>query len=286
MTIQSASEHVRIQLKMLYDEREAVNICDWIMEHITGKTRIDRLLYKQQMMDSAMVAQLKSILTELATHKPIQYVLGEAWFAGMRFYVNEHTLIPRPETEELVDWIRETIQNSTFNIQHIIDIGTGSGCIPVALKKKLPQLSIISLDVSKEALEVAQKNAQTLQVNIELQEINFLDETHWDQLPVTDIIVSNPPYIKQSEQSDMAKHVLDFEPSIALFVPDNDPLIFYRKIILFGRTHLTKGGSIFLEINEMLGNEVVHLFKSAGYVTELKKDLQGKDRMVRAMLVN
>lgn len=281
MTIQSAQQQVLLQLKMLYDEREAVNITNWVMEHVTGKERIDRLLDKQQMMDGELVTKLKGILEELATHKPIQYVLGEAWFAGMKFYVNPHTLIPRPETEELVDWIKETIQHSTFHIQTIIDIGTGSGCIPIALKKKLPKLSVTSVDVSKDALEVAQKNAHALQAAIELQQIDFLNEATWNQLPVFDMVVSNPPYIKQSEQASMAKHVLDFEPAIALFVPDEDPLIFYRKIAVFGNTHLAKGGSIFLEINEMLGKEVMQLFESAGYVAELKKDLQQKDRMLR-----
>lgn len=281
MTIQSAQQQVLLQLKMLYDEREAANITNWVMEHVTGKERIDRLLDKQQMMDGELVTKLKGILEELATHKPIQYVLGEAWFAGMKFYVNTHTLIPRPETEELVDWIKETIQHSTFHIQTIIDIGTGSGCIPIALKKKLPKLSVTSVDVSKDALEVAQKNAHALQAAIELRQIDFLNGANWNQLPVFDMVVSNPPYIKQSEQASMAKHVLDFEPAIALFVPDEDPLIFYRKIAVFGNTHLTKGGSIFLEINEMLGKEVRQLFESAGYVTELKKDLQQKDRMLR-----
>ena len=254
------------------------------MEHITGKKRIDRLLDKQVLLSKAQRTKLDTILQALATYKPIQYVLGEAWFAGMLFFVNEHVLIPRPETEELVDWITSEIQNSKFKIQNIIDIGTGSGCIPISLKKKSPGLSVTAVDISNDALIVAKQNADSLQADIRLLNIDFLDETNWDQLPVFDIIVSNPPYIKQSEQSNMNKNVLDFEPLIALFVPDEDALLFYRKIAVFGKTHLAKQGYIFFEINEALGKEVCALLEANGYKVELRKDLQGKDRMVRANL--
>ena len=284
MTIQLAQQQTLVQLKMLYDEREAANITDWVMEHITGKKKTDRLMDKQQILPAPQIVKLDSILQELATYKPIQYVLGEAWFAGMKFYVNEHTLIPRPETEELVDWIREESQKILDAGYSILDIGTGSGCIPIALKKKLPLLSVTSIDVSKDALEVAQQNANTLQADISFLNIDFLDESNWNQLPVVDIIVSNPPYIKQSEQDSMAKNVLDFEPAIALFVPDEDALLFYRKIAVFGKKHLSKQGCIFLEINETLGKDVVELYENAGYIVELKKDLQGKDRMVKVNL--
>lgn len=281
MTIQSAQQALLVQLKTLYDEREAANICDWVMEHITGKKKIDRLLDKQEILPNELLAKLDHITQELNTHRPVQYVLGEAWFAAMKFYVNEHVLIPRPETEELVEWIVEESQNSKFKIQNILDIGTGSGCIPVALKKKLPRLSITSVDVSKEALEVAGQNAVILGVDISLLNIDFLNENNWDQLPVFDIIVSNPPYIKQSESGSMAKNVLDFEPGIALFVPDEDALLFYRKIADFAKTHLSEQGSIFLEINEKLSKEVITLFENKRYHAELRKDLQGRDRMVR-----
>ena len=214
MTIQSARQYTLIQLKRLYDEREAANITDWVMEHITGKKKVARLLDKQQLLPNALITKLDGILQELATYKPIQYVLGEAWFAGMKFYVNKHTLIPRPETEELVDWIWEESQKSKITNQKLLDIGTGSGCIPIALKKKLPELSVISVDVSKEALQVAQQNADTLQAEIVLQKMDFLDEAGWDQLPVADIIVSNPPYIKQSEHIHMANNVLILNRSL------------------------------------------------------------------------
>ena len=284
MTIQSAQQEVLVQLKLLYDDREAANIADWVMEHITGKKRIDRLMDKQAALSEIQLSRLQSILAELATHKPIQYVLGEAWFAGSKYYVNESVLIPRPETEELIEWTAETIQNSKFKIQNLIDIGTGSGCIPISLKKKLPQIAVTSIDVSGEALKVARQNAETLNTEINFLQLDFLNEANWDQLPVFDIIVSNPPYIKQSEEASMSKNVLAFEPSLALFVPDEDALLFYRKIALFAKAHLSTQGFIFLEINEALGKEVIRLFKSSGYEVELRKDMQGRDRMIKANL--
>ncbi len=284
MTIQEAQQPALMQLKKLYAEREAVNITDWVMEHITGKKRIDRLLDKQAIFAGSQIAKLDSILEELATNKPVQYVLEEAWFAGMRFFVNEYVLIPRPETEELVEWIALESQKLKVKSQKILDIGTGSGCIPIALRKKMPGCSVISIDVSEDALEVARKNADSLQADIDLLHFDFLNESNWGQLPVVDLIVSNPPYIKQSEHSSMAKNVLDFEPSIALFVPDEDALVFYRKIAAFSKTHLSPNGSIFLEINEALGNEIIDLYESFGYAVELRKDMQGKDRMARVNL--
>jgi release factor glutamine methyltransferase len=284
MTILEAQQKALLQLKILYDEREAASITEWVMEHITGKKRIDRLLDKQALLTTSQEAQVDTILQQLTTHKPIQYVLAEAWFAGMKFFVNEHALIPRPETEELVEWIVLESQKLKVKSQKLLDIGTGSGCIPISLKRFLPELSVSSVDVSKEALAVAQTNTGLLKVDIELLHFDFLNEANWDELPLVDIIVSNPPYIKQSEHGSMSKNVLDFEPSIALFVPDEDALLFYRKIALFAKTHLSKNGLIFLEINEALGKEIVELYESFGYTIELRKDMQGKNRMAKVNL--
>ncbi len=284
MSLQQAQLELLFQLKTVYDEREAGNISDWVLEHITGKKRIDRLLNKHLALHESQQAQLQKITQQLLSHRPVQYVLGEAWFAGMKFYVNESVLIPRPETEELVDWVLESIQHSKFKIQNLGEVGSGSGCIPIALKKKLWDVSVCSLEVSIDALSVATKNAATLEVEIDFRNIDFLNEALWNDLPVFDCIVSNPPYIKQSENKLMARNVLDFEPAIALFVPDEDALLFYRKIALFAKSHLAENGMIFLEINEALGKEVVALYESFGYVVELRKDLQGKDRMVKANL--
>lgn len=287
MTIQQANQSALVQLRKLYEEREAANITDWVMEHITGKKRIDRLMNKEAALDNLQEKLLTGILQQLSAHKPVQYVLAEAWFGGLSFYVNEHVLIPRPETEELVEWILAEIQPSKVKSQKkIIDVGTGSGCIPVTLAVKSPALSITAIDLSEDALIVARKNAATHQADITCKQLNFLDESLWYELPVFDLIVSNPPYIRQSEEKDMSENVLAYEPSLALFVPDEDALLFYRKIALFAKTHLAAGGNIFLEINEALGNEVVALYQNHGYQVALKKDLQGKDRMVKASLEN
>lgn len=286
MTLAQAQTDTLTKLALLYDNREAANICDWVLEQVTGQKRIDRLINKQADLPEEQVIRLQQIIAELQTHRPVQYVLGEAWFAGMRFIVNESVLIPRPETEELVEWIvAECSKPDNGHRAHsILDIGSGSGCIPIALQKKLPQYTVSSIDISEAALAVASKNAVTLDADIRFQQFDFLEESNWPELPVFDVIVSNPPYIKQSEQSAMAKHVLDFEPSLALFVTDEDALVFYRKIAAFGKTHLSKGGALFLEINEALGKETVSLYEREGYATELRKDLQGKDRMIRAWL--
>lgn len=280
MTIQQAQQHTVSQLRLLYSERESANIADWVLEHVTGQRRIDRLMNKQEKLPAAQQAQLTSLLQQLATHRPVQYVLGEAWFSGYRFFVNEHVLIPRPETEELVEWVAEEIGRSLHQNQNLLDIGTGSGCIPISIKKKNPAVSVTAVDISEEALQVAKKNAAALSAEVNFIQLDFLNEATWDALPVFDIITSNPPYIKQSEEKEMSQNVLAFEPAIALFVPDNDPLLFYRRIAAFAKKHLAEKGMVFLEINEALGEETRQLFEQNGFAAVVKKDLQGKDRMI------
>jgi release factor glutamine methyltransferase len=288
MTIRLEQEALRNALTTLYDHREASNIADWIVEHITGRKKTERLIQKNKTFTPEEYTRLNQYTAELLAGRPVQYVLGETWFMGLKFYVDESVLIPRPETEELVDWVVE-IQNSSRtlwdkNQKTVLDIGTGSGCIPVALKKKLPYVSITGVDISPEASMVAVRNATESNADINFITLDFLDESNWHLMPVFDIIVSNPPYIRQLERSGMAKHVVEYEPSIALFVPDEDALLFYRKIALFAKDHLAENGMIFLEINENLGSETVDLFKSHGFTVTIRKDLQGKDRMLRAEL--
>lgn len=280
MTIQQAQQHTVSQLRLLYSERESANIADWVLEHVTGQRRIDRLMNKQEKLPAAQQVQLISLLQQLATHRPVQYVLGEAWFSGYRFFVNEHVLIPRPETEELVEWVAEEIGRSLHQNQNLLDIGTGSGCIPISIKKKNPAVSVTAVDISEDALNVAQKNAAALSAEVNFIQLDFLNEATWDVLPVFDIITSNPPYIKQSEEKEMSQNVLAFEPAIALFVPDNDPLLFYRRIAAFAKKHLAEKGMVFVEINEALGEETRQLFEQNGFAAVVKKDLQGKDRMI------
>ncbi len=281
MTIRTAQEELVSTLKKIYDERESANIADWVLELITGRKRIDRMLIKDELLTPIQELDLQRIQKELATNRPVQYVLGEAWFAGMKFYVNEAVLIPRPETEELVMWAASLIRNSELGVRNLLDVGSGSGCIPISMKKQVPGLVVSSVDVSEEALVVARQNAAALQADVSFLQFDFLDESNWAALPVFDVIISNPPYIKASERKEMAVNVLEFEPAIALFVPDEDALLFYRKIAAFAKNHLNKGGNIFLEINEALGKETSDLFKSEGYAVELKKDMQGKERMLK-----
>ncbi len=284
VNIQEAYKHLLYQLFEVYSDSEAANIADLVMESITGQTKMNRLLNKEQQFTNPQTSLLDDYATQLLLHKPVQQVLGEAWFANMKFYVNQHVLIPRPETEELIDWINKHAVNEKCKIESVIDIGTGSGCIPIALQKKWKTANITAIDVSKEALNVAQQNASTHHTSINFLLLDFLPETNWQQLPQFDIIVSNPPYIKQSESKTMHQNVLEFEPHVALFVADEDALLFYKKIAAFGKIHLAPKGKIFVEINEALGTETLAMFVANEYDVELKKDLQGKDRMIMAWL--
>jgi len=281
MTLKAAQASLIAQLQTLYDARESANIADWVMEYTTGKKRIDRLLVKDEPLTQEQETDLQRITGALLQHTPVQYVLGESWFCGMKFFVNPHVLIPRPETEELVSWIRED-----GNKGNLLDIGTGSGCIAISLARLLPGTAITAIDVSEEALQVARSNADALQAGVAFQQLDFLQESQWDHLPVFDTIVSNPPYIRLSESEEMNRNVLEHEPHIALFVPDTDALLFYRKIHAFSKMHLAERGNIFLEINEALGPETVALFSSPGYTTELRKDMQGKYRMLKVSKTN
>lgn len=283
MTLQLAYQRLLAQLFEVYSSREAANIADMVIEHVTGQRKIERLMYRDLPVDEDQERQLKKITGELLTHRPIQYVLGEAWFIDMKFLVNEHVLIPRPETEELVQWIWEDIRKSGAKDISIIDIGTGSGCIPISLKKKIPQLKVSAIDLSKDALEVAKSNSIQLNADIDFIEIDFLKRENWKHLRLFDLIISNPPYVLKSEEVGMSSNVLNYEPHLALFVPNDDALLFYKAIEEFSCNHLSTGGSIYVEINEALGKEVALLFEKNGLKnTLIKKDMQGKDRMVKA----
>jgi release factor glutamine methyltransferase len=300
MTFYEAQQQLQTALLELYDNREAANIADWVMEQVTGLRKIDRIMHKQSPLADEKVARLQAYTRELLTHKPVQYVLHEAWFCGMPFYVDENVLIPRPETEELVDWIvsdiaRKEAETGSKKYEagktatpdsyfRILDIGTGSGCIPVSLKKKIPQAEIYACDVSEGALAVAARNAATQQTAINFLQVDFLDTESWSALPEVDIIVSNPPYIPQRDKQTMLQNVLAYEPHLALFVPDNDALVFYEAIASFAQRTLPEHGCVFVEIHEDLGTQTKALFESKGFSAEIKKDFQGKDRMVKAVL--
>ncbi len=287
MTLREATFSLLNQLRTIYPEGEADSITDWVMEHLTGSKKVERMMYKNSSITTTEELQLKIITERLLQHEPVQYVLNEAWFCGLKFYVDNNVLIPRPETEELVEWIISTpiAIGVKFPVEKlsILDIGSGSGCIPVSLKRSLRKADVWSCDSSEATLKVASQNAATLGAEVNFIQLDFLDEKSRKQLPLFDIIVSNPPYIPEKNKEQMQSNVLNYEPATALFVPDNDALVFYRAIADFGKTHMNPGGAIYTEIHEELGPEAVKVYESFGYKTELKKDMQGKDRMVKAV---
>ena len=222
------------------------------------------------------------IYNDIGSGKPIQYVTGKAPFYGFSFNVNEHTLIPRPETEELVYQIEKYIKTLPIYSRDlkVLDIGTGSGCIPISLSKLYPSLKVEAIDVSEDALKIAAKNNELLNASVSFLHLDFLNQSSWTELGEYDIVISNPPYIPNKEIELMSDHVTEHEPHLALFVEDSVPLIFYKKITTFIKYHLKEGGKFYLECNEFNANEVAHLFQKEDYSAKVEKDLQGKDRMV------
>lgn len=285
MTIGNAALFISKELQITYDENEAMNIAEMLLENISGIKRADRILNKNKELSEQQSEKLNHCLSRLLNHEPIQYVLNECWFFGLNFYVDKNVLIPRPETEELVDWIIRNIK-FPFKKLKILDIGTGSGCIPIVLKRKLHKPEIIACDISEEALTIAKHNSENLQAEINFIQLDFLNEAERNKLPLFDIIVSNPPYIPQKDKETMHQNVLAHEPHTALFVSDNNSLVFYSAIANFAKTHLNKDGSIYCEIHESLSKEVSELFLQNEFIAEIKKDMQGKDRMIKVMRDN
>jgi len=281
MTTTQFEIEFKSKLTSIYDDREANNITDWVFEHVTGLKKWQRR-NNQNTLPDTQKNQLGQYLEELLQSKPVQYVLNEAWFYQRKYYVNESVLIPRPETEELVEWIIQDSTATQKNKIQIIDIGTGSGCIPASLKLELPDSLVDAIDVSDEALLIAKKNADELKARINFLQINFLQNTEWLSLGKYDIIVSNPPYIPVGEKKILSKNVVGFEPEIALFVKDNEPFIFYRQIADFAQSHLNTDGKIYVEVHEVYANDVKKIFKTAGFTAIIKKDIYGKERMIRA----
>ncbi|SRR6266496_506681 len=291
MTIEEARKKIVGSIVHIYDKNEANNIADLLMENITRLPRAERILKKNETLSLSQKNSLSQFIGRLQNHEPVQYIINEAWFAGMKFYIDKNVLIPRPETEDLIDWVIKEFRIQDLPVDRqskefrIIDVGTGSGCIAIALKKKLPHAEVWACDVSEEALNVARINADSLNATVDFVPLDFLDKEQRKQLPHIDIVVSNPPYVPQKDKSEMKKIVIDHEPAIALFAPDEEPLIFYSAIADFGKEKLNHGGSVYVEIHEEFGEQVKNLFHSKGYSSvELKKDLQGKNRMIKVSL--
>ncbi|MBX9779186.1 MAG: peptide chain release factor N(5)-glutamine methyltransferase [Chitinophagaceae bacterium] len=282
MTVAEAKKEINNAITHLYEQREITAITRLLLEKITGLTRLDQIIQKDVLIAESNLATLELAIAKLSKGTPIQYVLGEAWFYGFSFSVTEHTLIPRPETEELVAWVIADFEGSTSPL-HLLDVGTGSGCIPITIAKKLPNIKTYGLDISTDALSIAKKNALSIGTDTKFLKVDFLDTAEWEILSSVDILISNPPYIAETEKVNMHKNVLDYEPHVALFVPDTDPLIFYKQILVFAEKKLYKGTSIYLELNEALGEETMTLFPSTHFETTLKRDMQGKQRMLRVI---
>lgn len=275
-------------LSHIYPEQEAKSITYWVLKETLGYSKAKIHASWSDLFPSSLSEQLDFILHELMQHKPIQYVFGKAYFMGLVVKVNEQTLIPRPETEELITWIAETCRENGIHQPDILDIGTGSGCIAVSLSKIIDKSKLKALDVSGGALAIASQNAISNEVEVVFELADVLSDNFGTNNPDKwDIIVSNPPYIGFSERDAMRKNVLDFEPDLALFVPDSSPLIFYHKIGAYAAKHLKPKGYLFFEINESYGVELVAWLETQGFKeVQLKQDFFGKDRMIRATLTN
>ncbi len=282
MKIKDYRTHFIQELSSIYDVAEVESFFYLILENKKQLKRIDLALQADLTFSEEDIRVWNSILESLKKEIPIQYVLGSAHFYGLEFEVNENVLIPRQETEELVEWILASQKSKAESDKlNILDIGTGSGCIAIALAKNLPNAQVFAIDVSEKALATAKKNAEVNKVKITFLEKNILKTDDLEQQ--FDIIVSNPPYVRNLEKLEIKKNVLDNEPHLALFVEDYDALIFYKKIADLAQKNMTENGQLFFEINQYLGKEMVDLLEIMNFSTiELRKDIYGNDRMMKA----
>jgi len=266
--------YFKAELLGITQEREVISWAYIVIQYLLGYNRSDCIIYADQLITPEITDRIQQIVRDLKTQKPLQYILAETEFYGMKFKMNEHTLIPRPETEELVDWVLQEKFNS------VLDIGTGSGCISIALAKH-SKATISAIDISEMALKVAKENAAINEVKIDFIQQDVL-QTH--SLQKVDVIISNPPYVLESEKKKMKTNVLQYEPHLALFTPDKEPLLFYKKIGNLAAKSLNCGGKLYFEINEKYGNEILKMLSKIGFVDiALKKDINDKDRMVKAI---
>lgn len=282
MLMKEAYHQLQLELQAIYDHREAAVIADWIIEDITNWTKSKRILHHDVEFTEAQESLFSSMKKELLSGKPVQYVLGYSWFKGKKFIVNDHVLIPRPETEELVEAIIEQQSKEKNNDQFkVLDIGTGSGCIAISLQLHFPQWEVWAIDKSSSALEIAKENALQLNAKIKTKEVDILSSLKIDNLPAFHLIVSNPPYIPLTDKQEMTTQVIDHEPHLALFVTNEDPLQFYKSILAFSEHHLIRGGTLWFETHMSYAQEVAALMKEHDYQdVYIKKDFQGKDRIV------
>ena len=267
-------------LSGIYDHNELINIFRMLCYEYLGLKPAIAVLSLDESISSSAFERFNFALQELKRNKPVQYIIGKADFFDLSLKVNEDVLIPRPETEELLKWILD--DHSNANALKILDVGTGSGCIAIGLKRNMPSSDISGMDISENALICASENALLCDTEINFLKADILNEFHWGTFPEYDIIVSNPPYVRLSEKRLMRSNVLDYEPGTALFVDDDNPMIFYKKLMEFSMDHLMAGGKIYFELNEVTGRELPELAKKYDYSNvEIRTDLRGKLRMAR-----
>jgi|TARA_R110002153_G_scaffold113353_6_gene255700 release factor glutamine methyltransferase len=275
------------ELDAIYGKEEVNSFFYLLIEHYFDLERFILAIQPELVIDKKQETVIFQALSELKLEKPIQHIIGTTHFMDLDFKVNEHVLIPRPETEELVRWILDDHKN-TAKILTILDMGTGSGCIPISLDKNLTDAKVFGLDISKDALKVAEENNALLNSDVKFYEADILSldmETSAKELDEKfDIIISNPPYVRELEKAEMQNNVIDHEPSLALFVPDEDPLKFYSAVVNFAANHLNENGCLYLEINQYLGEETKQLLEKSNFKTiELRKDMFGNDRMIKGI---
>ena len=279
MTYQDYKIYFKKEVSENYTDAESSILFDIFVQHLADWNQVELRKTMGQEVEEKYVEGLQNIINELKTGKPYQQILGETEFYGLKFFVDEHVLIPRPETEELLELAIEKIKAGSrkSEVFKILDIGTGSGIIPIVLKKHFPEAKISAVDISENALKTAQRNADLHQVEIKFIHQDYLNENLTE---VYDVIISNPPYIGIEEEDEIADSVKEFEPKMALFSPTSNALIFYEKIAQDCKNHLTENGLVFLEINQKLGEETLELFRDVLSQTELMKDLSGNERFV------
>lgn len=272
--------YIKQELSGYYPESEASAMAKYILTEMFNLSVLELYAGKDINFSSENLSEVEDILSRLKTYEPLQYIIGETSFYGLKFNVSPTVLIPRPETAELVDWIVNDSKDKKVNI---LDIGTGSGCIPISLATVMGNNSMVSAwDISEKALDVAAGNAKRNNVNVCFSKVDVLG----NDIPEikVDVLVSNPPYITEREKTDMERNVLDWEPEIALFVPDNDPLVFYRRIAEIGLDIISDDGALYFEINRAYGQQTANMLSGMGYRNiELRKDLSGNDRMIKAL---
>ncbi len=287
MLLKEVKNIFHAELDAIYGKDEVNSFFYLLIEHYFELERFVLALQPNLNIEKEQETILFKALSELKLHKPIQHITGTAYFMDLDFTVNEHVLIPRPETEELVRWVLDDVKEVKHSLS-ILDMGTGSGCIPISLDKNLVDAKVYALDVSPQALVVAEKNNRTLGANVTFVKADMLSlhsKTSAKELDQKfDIIISNPPYVRELEKAEMQNNVIEHEPSLALFVPDEDPLKFYKAVVNFASEHLNKNGCLYLEINQYLGEETNQILQQSNFKTiELRPDMFGNDRMIKGI---